>query len=202
LAIVDVSQANKPILLGSLPLPGDAGDVAVDSTSQIAVVAANAGGLHLVDVSTPAVPRLIQSLAMRATQVEVVGGMAYVCQDSGIQAIDPVTRTILQTLQVPGAPLMSMAREGDLLFALDGTGNLRIVDISQPSMALSGSIFVASSAVKVFLGNSVAYVTLGLSPGPTSGGFVSVDVSNPGQPRLLTTQVSGLRSPGQAFAAN
>ena len=40
LAIVDASQFQMPILLGQLDLPGDATDVAVDSSLGVAAVAA------------------------------------------------------------------------------------------------------------------------------------------------------------------
>ena len=203
LAIIDVSKFNQPTLLSTLALPGDAGDVGVDPDSQIAAVAANSGGLHLVDVSNPAVPRLIQTFSMNASQVKVANGVAYVCQDSGIQAIDLVPGISVQTLQVPGAPLVSMAREGNLLVTLNNLGNgLEIVDVGQPSMVLRGSLSLQAKAVKVFVGNSVAYFTLGLTGGASSGGYLSVDVSNPQQPRMRTAQVQNLRVAGQAFAAN
>jgi hypothetical protein len=44
LGIVNVSQFQRPILLGQLELLGEATDVAVDATLKLAVVAANVGG--------------------------------------------------------------------------------------------------------------------------------------------------------------
>ena len=77
LGIVNVSQFQMPIFLGQLDLPGDATDVAVDSTLMIAAVAANGGGLHLVDVSNPMLPVLLRTINASASQVEALGGVAY-----------------------------------------------------------------------------------------------------------------------------
>jgi len=88
LGIIKVSQFQMPILLGQLDLPGDTTDVAVDATPKLAAVAANAGGLHLVDVSDPMQPRLRQTLSVDASQVEIIGGVAYVAAGSELRSYD------------------------------------------------------------------------------------------------------------------
>ena len=70
LAIVDASQFNAPIILGQLDLPGDATDVSVDPNLKIAVVAANTGGLHFIDISDPMQPVLLRTINANSNQVE------------------------------------------------------------------------------------------------------------------------------------
>ena len=53
LALVDASKFTKPTVLSQLDLTGTNTDVAVDAARGIAVVAGNAAGLHIVDVSEP-----------------------------------------------------------------------------------------------------------------------------------------------------
>jgi hypothetical protein len=119
LGIVNVSQFQRPILLGQLDLPGEATDVAVDATLKLAAVAANAGGpsprrsgsghaggLHLVDVSDPMQPRLRQTLSANASQVEIIGGVAYLAAGSELRSYDLLTGTYLEqlTFQLPLLP--------------------------------------------------------------------------------------------------
>jgi len=203
LAIVDISQFDKPLLLGQISLPGDATDVAVDPFSQVAVVTANAGGIHLVDISDPAKPDLLQTLDLPATQVEVAGNVAYVGTDTAIREIEPATGITLQVLPIPGAPIVSLAREGNMLYTLDSSGLLRAVDISGWPMVLHGSLAVDGAPQKVFVGNGTAY--LAIQPqGVSGGGYATVDVSNPDQLALVAgSQVpSGIRAPGTSMVAN
>src|SRR6266700_3961814 len=103
LSIVNVSRFQMPILLGQIDLPGDAGDVAVDSTFQIAVVAANAGGLHFVDVSSPMQPQLLRTIGTNARSVRIIAGVVYAAVGNTIQAYDLLTGQFLQTLALGGA---------------------------------------------------------------------------------------------------
>ena len=87
LAIVDVSQFQQPQVKSQLDLPGDATDVALAAGRGIAVVAANAGGLHFVDVSDPAKPVLRQTLNVSTGQVEVFEGIAYAAIGTEVRRI-------------------------------------------------------------------------------------------------------------------
>ncbi|MFM6137910.1 MAG: hypothetical protein ACKPCP_27845, partial [Sphaerospermopsis kisseleviana] len=77
LAVVNASQFNNPIILGQLNLPGDATDVAVDTKLNIAAVASNSGGLHLVNVTDGMLPTLNKTINLNANQVEIADGIAY-----------------------------------------------------------------------------------------------------------------------------
>jgi hypothetical protein len=88
LAIVDVSRFAAPVLLAELDLPGDATDVAYDSTLQRVVVATGAGGLHLVDVSNPSAPALLRTLDIQSSVVEVKDGVAFAADGHYVRALD------------------------------------------------------------------------------------------------------------------
>jgi hypothetical protein len=102
LAIVDASNFLKPTVLGQVQLSGNATDVAVDSGLGIAAVADGSGGLHLLNVSDPTNPRLIQSIAIDATTVRVFEGVAYANDGTSLDAIDLASGEELQSLALGG----------------------------------------------------------------------------------------------------
>lgn len=198
LGIVNASQFQKPILLGQLDLPGDATDVAVDSNLRIAAVAANAGGLHLVNVADPMQPALLQTINFNARQVEVIGGVAYVAAGGDLWSFDLASRTLLQQLPLGGAPLTGLAGEGLFLYTMDSGRVLRAIDLHDGAMTLRGSLTMPAGGGKIFVGNGIAYVAAGDGQ---NGGFSTVDVSNSDNLQLI----SGVDAPnvqGQAVVAN
>lgn len=46
------------------------------------MVASNLGGLHLVDVADPLIPRLVRTIPVTASQVEIADGTAYITAGS------------------------------------------------------------------------------------------------------------------------
>ena len=77
-----VSKLAYQVIEGWEQLPGDfvhrdVSDVAVDSDLRIAAVAANAGGLHLVNVADPMLPARLLTIPGTVNQVEVINGVAY-----------------------------------------------------------------------------------------------------------------------------
>jgi hypothetical protein len=200
LAIVDATQFTKPILLGQIHLPGDNHDVAVDPAAQIAAVAAGNGGLHLVDVSNPMQPALLQTvpLAAGATAVTVLGGLAYVASGPNLVSIDTATGEVIQTLNLGGANLTSLTREGTRLFTLDANQTLRAVDVNDGLMTARGSVTVPAGGGKLFVGNGIVYVGAGFSG---AEGFATVDVSDPDHLVVLSgVQLASIG--GQMVVAN
>jgi hypothetical protein len=198
LAIVDVSKFQQPILLGQLALPGDATDVSVDSNLKIAAVAANIAGLHLVDISDPTQPRLLQTIHDAAGQVEVIDGIVYATVGTAVNAYDMVTGALLQSLPVGGTGLAGLARDGFFLYTMDDGHVLSIIDIGGPIMVARGSVSLTDGTGNLFVGGGIAYVAAGTS---TAGGFATVDVSNPNLPVLLSG-VGALNVEGGAIAVN
>src|SRR5207244_993848 len=140
LSVVNATKFQMPILLGQLDVPGDATDVAVDSNLKIAAVAANAGGLHLVDVSDPTQPKLLQTINAVANQVEVLDGIAYAAVGSACSSYDMLTGDLLQTLDLGGGSVTGLAREGLFLYTMDNNHVLRAIDIREPIMVARGSL--------------------------------------------------------------
>jgi hypothetical protein len=198
LAVVNASQFQRPIILGQIDLTGDAVDVAVDSRLGIAAVASTSA-LHLVDVSDPASPRLIRSINVPAAQVEIVNGLAYVAASNGIEAYSLISGEQLDALPLSNVSIVSLAREGSMLYAVDAGRTLRAVDTSGLAMQARGTLALPPNSARVFVGNGIAYI--GASNGDVNGGFVTAVVSNPDSMSLLSG-VDAANVQGKVIVAN
>jgi hypothetical protein len=183
LAIVDVSQFNKPILLAQLTLPGNATDVAVASELGLVAVATNSGGLQIVDASTPLKPRLLHTVNIPASHVTVLDGLAYVASGSSLVSVDPISGETLQSLDLSGGTITGIAAEGSMLYTMTSGHQLQVVDTSSSTMILRGSINTPAGGGSMFVGNGIAYVA---DVNPSRGGYATVDVSNPDNPVLIS----------------
>jgi hypothetical protein len=183
LAIVDVSSFQSPSVLSQLQLSsGTATGVAVDTAIDLAAVADGTSGLKIINVADPTNPELVQTVAIDATTVQVVQGIAYANDGNNLDAVDLATGEILQTLKLGGTQLSDIASDGSMLYVMDTNDTLSTIDISSGAMVKDGSITVYPGGGKIFEANGVVYV-------PTndvySGGYSTVDVSNPSAPTLL-----------------
>ncbi len=183
LAVVNTSQFNGPIVLGQLDLLGDATDIAVDSRRNIAAVAANDGGLHLVNVADGMLPILNQTINLAANQVEIADGIAYATVNNNLHVIDLSNGQELQILTLPGSGGVSgLAREGTRLYAyVSGADTFSIIDIAEEGAAkLLGqlNVNIASTDVGVSAGNGVAYLA--------GSGLSTIDVSDSLNPKLIS----------------
>lgn len=180
LVVVDVSEFQNPILLGQLALPGTAESVAVDPVRQIVAVASSFR-THLVSIADPMRPVLLHQ-APGGQRVEIADGVAYVTSSATLRAIDLTTGTVLQTLQLPSAGLVTgLAREGTTLYAyVSGNDHLITLDISRQGQAVvlgSLHVSIASFDVGLAVGNGVVWLA--------GSGLRTVDVSDPSNPVLL-----------------
>jgi hypothetical protein len=182
LAIVDVSNFQAPVLLGQLALGGTATDVAVDSTLHLAAVADGIGGLQIVNVADPTKPALVQTIPINVTQVQIVDGIAYANNGGALDAFDLATGAELQSLSIGSAAITGLARDGSMLYVMDSSKTLTTVDISSGQMVKDGSITLSQGGGNIFAAGGVVYVP---TNDPTSGGYSTVDVSNPFAPKLL-----------------
>ncbi|MEQ1845403.1 MAG: hypothetical protein ABL983_07480, partial [Nitrospira sp.] len=202
LATVDASQFKTPRVLAELDLPGTNTDVAVDSVRGFAVVAANEGGLHIIDVSDPARPTLLQTLLFGdASHVEVRDGFAYVTVGAKLVMVDLNTGDVWQTLNLGalgGFTLTDIAIENATLYTMDTNHMLRAIAVIGNIMTVRGSLSLPDGGGKLFVGGGVAYV------GTTSvnaQGYLTVDVTNAASLTLLSgVDVNNVA--GQALAAN
>lgn len=194
LGLVDVSQFRTPVLLNQLDFPGDATDVAVDSALKLAVIAANAGGLHIVDVSDPLQPRLVRTVKLRANQVEVLGSVAYLSVGPSLWAYDLVTGELNERVSLGGSTTTGMAVEGLFLYTMDSGGRLRALDLSSGAIVPRGSLAMPSGGGRIFVGNGIAYCG-------AIQGFATADVSDPDHPVLLSG-VDAFNIAGRAVVPN
>jgi hypothetical protein len=210
LAIVNVSQFNAPVLVGQLTLPYPVQDLAVDIASQTAaVVTAPTGAglpaaLDLVDVSNPSQPTLLRAVALPAAADRIVisDGLAYIAAGTDLVSVDIASGDVLQTLDLGRTPLLDVAQDAPYLYAIHQDGELQVVDASGPVLTTRGSISYAGAAGRIFVGGGVAYITNGTQA--TSGGFATVDVSNPDNPQVLAGPTVGSFQtlPSAAIAVN
>jgi hypothetical protein len=201
LAIVDASSFQKPILLGQIRLNGIATDVSVDPKLGIAAVADNSGGLDLVDVSDPTQPKLLQTIPVSAGRVQVVDGLAYAAVGSALESFDLLAGGSLQTLPLSGGTITGLAHEGTMLYTMDSNNTLRAIDISGLQMVPRGSLTLTYGGGQLFVGNGIAYVP---AASFFPGGFSTVDVNNPDQPKLISgpQTPSGVSAPHTAMVIN
>jgi len=202
LALVDVTQATRPRVLAELDLPGNNGDVAVDSTRKLAAVAGNEAGLHIVDVSNPARPTLRQTVQFGdpATHVAVSDGVAYVTSGRSVVALELSTGEIVNTLNL--APLGSsnlrdIAISGHTAFVIDSNSLFRSIDISNALLTAVSSRQLPASGGQLFVADGIAYVGAGAG----SGGYMTVDVDDPAHLTLLSGTVNAALA-GNGIALN
>ena len=198
LAIVDASNFRKPVLLGQLPLSGDANDVAVDARLQIAAVADSGGGLVLVNVADPTNPTVLHTIPVTTDQVEVADGVAYVAVGGCFQAYDMFSGESLGSLSLTNGLITGLAREGPMLYTMDSGLTLRVIDISGATMVARGSLSLPQGVGPLFVGDGVAYVSAGFG---TTGGFITANVSNPDAPTLISG-TPDTSTQARALAAN
>lgn len=203
LAIVDVSQFGQPIVLGQLDLPGDAQDVAVDSLSAVAAIASGRDGLHFVDVSDRMMPRKLRTAPVEARQVEFLDGVVYATAGSRIASYDPVSGDLITSLIVrDSAELTRLTHDDRFLYALDADLKLHVIEVSGFRIEKRGSVELPQGGGNLSVNNNVLYV--GAQPSYSLGGFVTVDVSAPDNPVVISGSdlVGPFIAPGQAIVPN
>jgi hypothetical protein len=176
--------------IGTLHTPGVATDVEV--VGDTAYVAAGARGLHIVDVSDPAVPVALGALdtpGIRAAALEVMGDLAYVADDHfGLRIIDvsdPAIPVELAALETPGSA-QGVEVVGDLAFVADRRSGLRVIDVSNPAFPVEvGAMTRSIDAFDVEVVGDLAYVA------DVIRGLWVIDISDPTRPVRLGSFIWG-----------
>jgi hypothetical protein len=190
-------QTFSPTALAFLPLPGFAN--AVDVAGSQVYVAAGAGGLEVVDVSSLQAPTLVGSLATpgNADDVRVAAGVAYVADETGLVTADvrdPSHPALLGRLAVAGK-LSRLAVQGTLVYAADRAFGLRVFDVTDPTQPVAvGALALPGDPRAVSLTGSLAVVACG------KAGIAVVDVSQPQAPVLLGSTAT--RPDGSSVASS
>ncbi|WSH29993.1 Ig-like domain-containing protein (plasmid) [Rhizobium beringeri] len=198
LAVVDATNFLQPKVLSQLDLPGAAVDVDVQSALGLAALATGPQGLEIVNIADPLRPEIIRTIAINASQVETLDGIAYSNDGVTLKAFDLTTGELIQALPLGGTSLTGMARDGTTLYTMDSSRVLRVIDLSSGVMVLKGSIVLPSGGSGIFVADGVAYVG---ASGGFAGGYLTVDVSDPLSPRLIS-DVDAANIAGAAVALN
>ena len=186
---VDMAQLDRPVLLSEVDLPGDSLDIAFDGFLDVAAVASGGGGLNIVTLAGS-----VRNIAIKASVVEIVDGIVYVNNVGELRSYDLLSGERLQTLSLSDSAIVSIAREGSMLYTVDATRILRAIDFSSGQMVARGSLLLPNTPAKLFVGGGVAYI--GAGNGNTAG-FMTASVVNPDSLQLL----SGVENNGIAGTA-
>ena len=152
--VIDVSQPQNPSEAGSTNLAGLlVYAVNIFVSGQVAAVADQVNGLHLVDISDPQAPawRSITSLA-GAWDVFVSGQQAYVTASAGGMAIvdiaDPADPQILGRLAPADSNFLGLFVSGDTAYVADAVNGVREVNVADSA---------APTLVQILAGTRGAY---------------------------------------------
>jgi len=180
LQVVDISDPDSPVIVGSADTPGFALNVAVDG--DFAFVADGAMGLQVIDISAPEFPVIVGSLDTpgSATAVAVDGGFAHVADGSaGLLVVDvsvPESPVVAGSVSAPGFSA-EITLSGNHCFLACGVEGLNVIDILDPgNPVIVGSVDTPGSSSGVAVLGNWAYVADGAS------GLQVVDVSIPESP--------------------
>ncbi len=200
LAVVDVSDFQAPTVLAELDLAGTNTRVAVDGVRGIALLAAGAGGLHFVNISTPASPTLIRTESFTDPVVAVAlrDGTAFVAAGTKLMMLDVATGELRQTVDLAGATLRDVVVAGNRLYTLDSAHAVRVLSVLDDVVVPQGSVTLPAGGSRLAAGAGVVFVAA--STGGT-GGFLTVNVSDPNAP-VLISGVDDNSLAGTAMALN
>lgn len=195
LQIIDVSDMARMRLLGQATLKGIAQGVQV--VGHVAYVAAVDRdfnllvGLSVFDVEDPMAPQPLSNLkGFRAHALEVVGSMAYVASDKGLQLIDvndPMSPWLRATIGVPGAAEDVHVVDG-VAYVVDGMspgrsdmmGGLTMLDVATTGTPrLLGHVDAIKGAGAIQAVGTTVYLAEG-----KSSRLQVIHVGDPSRPRL------------------
>jgi hypothetical protein len=216
--IVDVSDATKPDKLASLSFPSLVWDMHVEG-SLLFVANGNTGGVQVVDVSTPASPKVMGNYDTPgvALRVDSVGNRAYVADSiGGMHILDvstPAAPTLLgsytDVVQVSGVQVDES--NDTIAYVSDVSLGLLVIDVSTPAApTLLGTYSGPHYSENLRVENNLVYMTHYIpdpfppdpeDPHTPDDQIHIIDVSNPAMPQNVGIY-TGLDSPENLFVEN
>lgn len=189
MTIINQSSAS-PMISGALDLNGQGLSLALQGDT--ALLAAGSGGFQFIDIRDDANPYLLSSLPeiTPALDVAIAGHVAYVAAgQKGLYLVDiadPRHPRVVNTLFTK-LPVFKLTIEDDLLLVSLGK-NLGYVffDVSRPERPreLSRIALEGRSSHAMVLQDKIAYIA---TKGHGTGHLHTVDLTQPEQPRLIST---------------
>jgi hypothetical protein len=186
-AVIDLAET-MVFPVGSLSIPTTSRPVVVQGDY---AYVGNPGGstqgtLHVVGISDPAAPVLLNSKILRPTMGLAISGDVIIvaAADYGAQVVtvtNPEVPIVRGTANTPGQA-NGVAIAGTNAFVADGSEGLQVVDFSVTTApVIIGSVDTPGDALDVVLDGVYAYVV----DGSTSSGLRVIDVSNPSSPMQI-----------------
>ncbi len=210
---IDISELNKPRLLGRLDTPGHASsiDIVGDVAYVVDIPTWNGsswvnGSLHIIDVADPNGLVEIGNYASPGEEndVQINNGLAYIADgDGGIRVVDVTDAR--QPIEIGFAVTPGYAQQLELvgddgldttyIYTIDSMGNLYVVDVSKPADPyILQNITTSSAVVDIEVEGDKAYVV------GRDGELVAYDVSNPDAP--IEIGVFGMMADGISIDAD
>ncbi|MBT3232036.1 MAG: T9SS type A sorting domain-containing protein [Calditrichaeota bacterium] len=193
LLILDFTDMDRPILRGSLELPGRSMGIGV--LNDHANLANNRDGLRIVDIHHPHNPEEVGSVSTPgwwARNSSIDGQFCYLANsDGGLRIIDisdPANPDSVGSWDSPGTAC-DVAVEDNIAYIADGPEGIRVVDVSDPENPDEVANVVSSNALCVEKVGDYLFVADG-----RDGGLRVVNVSDPDRPvvaRVLITEGDG-----------
>ncbi|MEY4764149.1 MAG: hypothetical protein RI907_822, partial [Pseudomonadota bacterium] len=177
LAIVDVSRATSPVLLADIDLPGTAVDVANDPTRGRTLVAAATAGLVILDTTTPAAPRVLQTITFdtAVSNVELRDGLAFVTHGASLSVVDVNTGEIRQTTRTEGNTFNALAVDANGVYGITDGTVLRAFRNTHGVLTAAGTLSLPTVAQSLFVADGVATIGAGTS---FLGGYMTANVAD------------------------
>lgn len=182
LKIININNPQHPFIIGSIDI-GSAKEVSVIGGT--AYVASRWGGLQIVDVSNPGDLNLIKSVGGGGQAVSVVGSIAYMVNNTGLQVIDisdPENAFIKSSVDTPGWA-QDIFIINQTAFVADFRNGIHAIDISDPENPIFiGSVDTPGFANDVRVIGNIAYVaddSAGLTIVPIPVELTSFTVNTP-----------------------
>jgi PKD repeat protein len=212
LVMVDVTSPTQPIFTGQSPVLPEIVNGTVVSGGH-AYAAAGDAGLLVLDVTDPAYPTAVSSVATPgwAWAVAVDGGHAYVADYQGglriISVADPANPTGVGYYLAPD-DVKGVAVSGSYAHLAAGSSGLRVVSVADPAnpmevafAALPGyaeSVAVAGNYAYLAMSDGLQVVNVADPSNPTAVGSYSspgpsLGIAVAGSLAFLTTEDTGLR---------
>lgn len=216
LTIVDVTDFARPIAIAQLSVPGAVNNLSLDVGRKLVAAASPTNGVHLIDVADPSRPTLLRTLQHEGTDpvaaVELHDGLIYVGVGGKIRIFDAQSGELTSDFALGTQRVLGMSRGGERLYAtVQDTGSsdrlLRIFDITTAGLTARGSLVlpgIATAGDPYFTNDieriKIIIVQTPVGPReeeirvrsdvvwiPAGDRVVTVDVSNPQSPEIITS---------------
>jgi hypothetical protein len=182
---VAIGGSAAPELVGFIPSPGTARDVAADPARGFAYVASDEFGLTVVDVLNPNAPVAVgaPNPPLFGSSLAASGSLVAVNTNDGLQIVDvsdPTLPETIGTLAVNGTGVAMAGQYAYLRVPVAGNPghtDLAVVDLRTPSSPRLASQVFLPGGDRVEAAGTYAYVT-------TGSALAIYDVANPAAPQL------------------